>query len=393
MQHFYTDHYPNIHWSSLQERWFTPNALKNAIKQIDCSGLKQHSIGNSFLGKPINGYQFGIGPKRVLVWSQMHGNEPTATHALIELMDFLTSPKYTKNTKQWYNELTLCFIPMLNPDGAERFTRHNAQGIDMNRDAVRMETPEMQGFFQFVRNWKPQWAFNLHDQRNIFNCEGSPEPATLSFLAPSANKQRQPTDIQRRSIGLIDALLKRIKPLAERNMARFTDEYYERALGEYFMRNEVPCVLIECGAAVNDPLRLTARKLTFLSLVHSFDIIAGNVPLTGEDHYLDLPLNAQQNVDILFTNATIETAKGSYKADVAILIKEEANSKSKGLEIKYIINEIGDLSAKGGLRTIDDATIELRGKAPYVEAYADLTAHIDNHELVFKKGTLVEHIF
>ena len=40
------------------------------------------------------------------------------------------------------SSLTLHFVPMLNPDGAERFQRRNAQGIDINRDALRLQTPE-----------------------------------------------------------------------------------------------------------------------------------------------------------------------------------------------------------------------------------------------------------
>lgn len=390
MQKFYSDAYESFHWPSVNNRWFKPSDLKKVLKQIDCSVFKKHHIGHSFLGKPTTGYQFGKGPKRILVWSQMHGNEPTATHALLELLRLLSTKQISFDSETWSKELSICIIPMLNPDGADKFTRQNAQGIDMNRDAVRMETPEMKGFFEFVRNWKPHWAFNLHDQRNIFNCEGTKQPATLSFLAPSANKQRQATDIQRRSIGLIDAVLTKLHPLAMHNIARFTDEYYERALGEYFVRNEVPCVLIECGAALNDPLRLTARKLTFLSLVYSFDILVGNTSLQGEDNYLDLPLNAQQNVDILFTNASVSTSKGSFTADIALLLKEEAKVKSKGLVLRYMMHEIGDLSAKNGLKTYNGAQIDLSGKAPYLDAYATLTAHVNGHKLIFEKGELLE---
>jgi murein tripeptide amidase MpaA len=37
--------------------------------------------------------------------------------------------------------LTLHALPCSNPDGAERFQRRNAQGIDINRDAWRCRRP------------------------------------------------------------------------------------------------------------------------------------------------------------------------------------------------------------------------------------------------------------
>lgn len=37
---------------------------------------------------------------------------------------------------------TLHFLPVMNPDGAARFQRRNAQGIDVNRDARALASPE-----------------------------------------------------------------------------------------------------------------------------------------------------------------------------------------------------------------------------------------------------------
>ena len=63
-----------------------------------------------------------------------------------------------------FSKLTIYLLPMLNPDGAERTTRRNAQGIDINRDALRLQTPEGR-FLKEVRDrFEPTVGFNLHNQ-------------------------------------------------------------------------------------------------------------------------------------------------------------------------------------------------------------------------------------
>jgi len=53
---------------------------------------------------------------------------------------------------------------MLNPDGAERFTRRTAQMIDMNRDASALATPEAKILKSTHDMYQPEYGFNLHDQ-------------------------------------------------------------------------------------------------------------------------------------------------------------------------------------------------------------------------------------
>ncbi|NIQ56614.1 MAG: peptidase M14, partial [Gemmatimonadetes bacterium] len=42
-------------------------------------------------GRPIYAVRFGHGPMRVLLWSQMHGDEPTATMAIADIFTFLAA--------------------------------------------------------------------------------------------------------------------------------------------------------------------------------------------------------------------------------------------------------------------------------------------------------------
>ena len=65
----------------------------------------------------------------------MHGDEPSATPALLDLADTLLASDAPEH-RAILEGLTLLMVPMLNPDGAERYARRNAQAIDINRDAL-----------------------------------------------------------------------------------------------------------------------------------------------------------------------------------------------------------------------------------------------------------------
>ena len=107
--------------------------------------FRTQKAGKSMEGRDIYQVQIGNGPVQVLLWSQMHGDEASATMAIMDLFNFMTrDDQFNPLRERLMKELTLTFIPLLNPDGAERFKRRNAIDIDLNRDAARLQTPEAQ---------------------------------------------------------------------------------------------------------------------------------------------------------------------------------------------------------------------------------------------------------
>src|SRR5204862_544126 len=126
--------------------------------------LRLEEIGASVEGRAIHLLTVGDGPRRVLLWSQMHGDEPSATPALLDLADYLLSRKDDAAARRLLAGATLLMIPMLNPDGAERYERRNAQGIDINRDALNLATPEGRLLKAIRDRHQPELGFNLHDQ-------------------------------------------------------------------------------------------------------------------------------------------------------------------------------------------------------------------------------------
>ena len=97
-------------------------------------------IGKSVLGKSIKMISAGSGSNKILMWSQMHGNESTATKAVLDLLNFLMIDAH--EAKEILKNCTLCIIPILNPDGANAYTRINANQVDLNRDAQNLSQPE-----------------------------------------------------------------------------------------------------------------------------------------------------------------------------------------------------------------------------------------------------------
>ena len=163
-------------------RYIDPNQLFTYLNYNYSNLLME--IGRSYLDYPIYKLTLGDGPISILAWSQMHGNESNATHAMLDLL-------YTiKDGDLLYDELfskvSLDFVFMLNPDGSEKWTRLTAEDIDLNRDFHNEASTELKFLKKLVSSKKYDYALNLHEQRTIFTTDGI-HPATLSFLARSEN--------------------------------------------------------------------------------------------------------------------------------------------------------------------------------------------------------------
>ena len=189
-----------------QNRLLTPSML---YKYIEGKDLLSHLkiLGNSVEARPIYGYSIGRGSNRILMWSQMHGNESTTTKALIDFWSFLK----TDQAEGILNECTFLMIPQLNPDGSEAYTRLNANAIDLNRDFIDLSQPESRLLRQIYDDFNPDYCFNLHGQRTIFSAGNTSIPATLSFLAPAADPDRSLTPGREIAMKLIVAANKRLQ--------------------------------------------------------------------------------------------------------------------------------------------------------------------------------------
>jgi hypothetical protein len=121
----------------------------------------------------------------------MHGDEPTATVALLDLLEYIRRHRDEPLVSRLLDRLELHLVPMLNPDGAERFQRRNAQGLDINRDALLLQTPEGLALKRLRDRLNPPLGFNLHNQNWRTSVGKSGQAATISLLAVSFDEARR----------------------------------------------------------------------------------------------------------------------------------------------------------------------------------------------------------
>lgn len=227
--------------------------------------------GESAEGRSIWQLSWGEGPIPVLLWSQMHGNEATASRALCDLFRFLSvsNDAFQPLRDSLFQRFTLHFLPMLNPDGAEIWQRENGLGIDINRDALRRTAPESAILYRVFQAVQPRIGFNLHDQSDFYSVGSSLRPATLTLLAPPFDESNPVSPGRLLAMALVNHMFGLSGQLFPGHTAKWRDDYEPRAFGEFFQQAGTATVLIEAGGFPADPDRNVARRLIFSLLLSS----------------------------------------------------------------------------------------------------------------------------
>ena len=294
--------------SSLFGKWIRFKDIEQLFKKYDAI-FEVRELGTSEKEIPIYKLKIGTGKKRILLWSQMHGNESTGTKALFDLFNcFLNATEH--ELQMILETCTLVFIPMLNPDGAEVYTRLNGHHIDLNRDAVHRKAKESNLLRGVLEAFDPQFCFNLHDQRTIFNVQHTKNPATISFLAPSEEETRGLTKGRKETMHVIIAMNAMLQKVIPNCVGRYTDEFYPTATGDNFQKLGYNTILIESGHYPNDYLREASRKYTFFSILQGIYHIAKTSEFNFYKDYFTIPNNDKIFYDVIhrFVNSKKEVA-------------------------------------------------------------------------------------
>jgi hypothetical protein len=335
---------------AMAERRFTHRDFWTAVAPaLRSDRLRVAEVGKSMQGRELRTVTFGSGPVKVLLWSQMHGDEATATMALADIFAFLAAPETSALRDRLARELTVVFIPMLNPDGAELFQRHNAVGIDVNRDARQLATPEARTLKSVRDALQPDFGFNLHDQSARTRVGRAGEQAAIALLAPAFDNERSWNPIRSRARLVAAFLADDFGHAVEGRIAKYDDTFNPRAFGDLMQTWGASTVLIESGALPNDPQKQRLRTLNAAAILGALDLIATrSYTRQDPDAYESLPYNSGGASDVLIRGASIVMPGfGPVRADVSL------NFDDSVARTGARISEIGDLQTALALDTVD----------------------------------------
>ena len=277
-------------------------------------------VGKSVLQENMHTITIGSGEKKILMWSQMHGNESTTTKAIFDVLNLLVSENEVSNAI--LKSCTIQIIPILNPDGAKAYTRNNANQVDLNRDAQNLTQPESIVLKACFKSFKPHFCYNLHGQRTIFSAGNTNNTATVSFLAPAQDKACTITSNRKRAMEIIAVMNANLQLQIPNQVGIYDDAFNINCVGDTFQTQNVPTILFEAGHYKEDYTREKVREYIFQSLLVSLNYIANN-SVSGDAYvsYLDIPENKKCFYDVIIRNARV--GQNTDLVDIAIQYQEK----------------------------------------------------------------------
>lgn len=352
---------PLVDHAEVKRRVLAIGAGADADRQ---SPLKVRQVGTSLEGREIYDVSFGSGPQVIMLWSQMHGDEGTATSALFDLYAYVGAHQHDPFVADLLKLLTVHTVPMLNPDGAERWQRRNVQGIDINRDALLLQTPEGQLLKKLRDEWRPKVGFNLHNQNWRTSVGKPPVGAAISLLSVAFDEPKTMSEgrVLTRKLGAV--VRDSLEPLIGGRVGKYDDEFEVRAFGDNLTRWGTPVLLIETGPypeANPDP---TLVRLNFVAIVRALGALAdGSVNNADPTRYDELPMNDSLNLHTIIRNVTIEQGSGvpRFVGDVGINAtrRVRVDAGRRQLVEQYQIDDLGDLRTTGRLFDVDGTGLVL----------------------------------
>ncbi|MBI2429093.1 MAG: M14 family metallopeptidase [Ignavibacteriales bacterium] len=164
----------------------------SALK-IDGSSMKLSWLGYSANGKRLPMIFYGdipdIKPETirksgklvVYIQGNIHAGEVEGKEAMLELLRELREGKHS----EWRRRLILMIVPIFNADGNDNISltnrpyqhgpiagmgqRANTQGLDLNRDHMKLETPEVRAFVKMLNEYDPHVTIDLHTTNGSFH--------------------------------------------------------------------------------------------------------------------------------------------------------------------------------------------------------------------------------
>ncbi|MGI8789067.1 MAG: M14 family zinc carboxypeptidase [Pyrinomonadaceae bacterium] len=347
------DDWEKEHFSTIIPSNLRHADLKTQLDELKKLGLKIDEVGRSYANREIYQVEWGRGKTKVFMWSQMHGDEPTATDAVLDMFAYLQKNRNKTWVKDLENNLTIRVVPMLNPDGAELYQRRNLQYIDINRDAQDLQTPEGQLLKKLRDQWQPDIGFNLHNQQSLTTAGNTSKQATISLLVVSGDPQGKFDEGGERNKRICALMISALNNFIEGHIAKYDDEYNPRAFGDRISEWGTPVILIETGE-LHGKDEWFLVKMNFVAFLTALKSLSDKSEQNAAAKIYDnLPENDSGNIyNFIFRRANIVNFSQNVEpfiADVAINAERRRASETAPTYIR----DIGDLSIYTGLEEFD----------------------------------------
>ena len=167
---FFPDSDIEIHTPSFSKKGFTNyDDMMLYINKLAAEHPKVITL--SFIGESQKNKKIPMlvlnkdnGKEKVKVWFQggLHGDEPAGTETMLFLLDkLLNDPNYS----YLLDKITLAIVPMANIDGYEKLDRYAANGLDLNRDQVKLICKESNFLKKAFSDFEAEVAVDFHEYR------------------------------------------------------------------------------------------------------------------------------------------------------------------------------------------------------------------------------------
>lgn len=339
------DNYIDFYENDIKGRYITNSKILSLLNKYN-----PKVAGYSVLNNPIYSLSIGRGPVKILIWSQMHGNESTSTKAIFDCLSYLH-----KIDSTLLSLFKLKIIPILNPDGANAYSRTNHNNIDLNRDSVNLSQPESILLRELYNDFKPDFCFNMHDQRTIYSLDNN-KSSIISFLAPSADLEKTETEARTKSMSVISYVYTKMNNIIPGNIGRYNDDFNINCVGDSFQSFNTPTILFESGHILQDYQREISRKFVCFSLIYALEFISQN-NFSSYKEYYNIPENRTQLCDIKISNIKQKELSKYKTTDLSIMYYESFNSSKEIIEFIPEIKEYGNFLNMSGHLELDFSSV------------------------------------
>jgi hypothetical protein len=359
---------PSAFWNSYSQYRLSPTHPEQITHEFLSGTLKRlgesypaiiaiEEIGKSVKGKTLCLVRIGKGNIPVLIWSQQHGDEAKCTAALLDFINFLCAAQDSSIRRTILENTQLVILPMVNPDGAEKDARRNAQGLDINRDAQMLQTPEGRVLKGLHLNYHPKFCFNLHDHGPRRTVKTTRKVVALSLQASLFDEHDNDNPVRIRAKKVIGRIYEAVSSFAYGHIARYEADYMPRAFGDSMMRWGASSILIESGGWLGGP-----DDDEMVVKLHCLALTAAVYAIASESYedanpglYDTLPEFGRAMVDLAIRGATIIDGSGipPFKADVGINVTARYRPGETQPVYSATIDDVGDLSIIESKKTIE----------------------------------------